>query len=161
MTSRLIFLPIFLGPHTSGHWTSLIADRTVLSPGGVLAFFDSLPAGTATQNSNQVARALENTPLFRDGHTWVNTNMIDQAAGSNDCAVCMLLTFAAYLLAMRDAPGKNIEAPRHFSMIRISNHRLSAGLFGQTGRRHIYNSICSGKINLDDEAIQDLKIEFT
>jgi Ulp1 family protease len=159
-TSRLIFLPIFLGTHDCGHWTSLIADRTVLLP-GLLAFSDSLPAGTAARNSNQVSLVLQNTPLLTEGHTWVNTNMIDQAAGSNDCAVFMLLTFAAYLLAMRDAPGGNIKVPKPFSRIQISNRRLSAGEFGQIGRRHIYDSICAGKINLDDEAIRDLKIEFT
>jgi hypothetical protein len=161
-TSHLIFLlPIFLGPHAYGHWTSLIADHTVLSPSGLLAFSDSLPANTAAQNSNQVSRALENTPLFRNGHTWVNTNMIDQAAGSNDCAVCMLLNFAAYLLAMRDAPGGNIEVPRPFSMILIYNRHLSTGEFGRMGQQHIYNSIWAGKINLDDKAIRDLKIQFT
>ena len=29
-------------------------------------------------------RALENTPLLKEGLTWVNANMIDQASGSND-----------------------------------------------------------------------------
>jgi Ulp1 family protease len=158
-TSRLIFLPIFLGANDYGHWTSLIADRNVLKQ-GLLVFSDSLPAGTAARNSNQVSRSLENTPLLKDGHTWVNTNMIDQAASSNDCAVFMLLTFAAYLLAMRDAPGGNIEIPEHLSRIEISNRRLTAGESGRIGRRHIYNSICAGKINLDDEAIRDLKIQF-
>jgi Ulp1 family protease len=131
-TSRLIFLPIFLGPHTFGHWTSLIVDRTVLLP-GLLVFSDSLPAGTAAQNSNQVTRALENTPLLEEGHTWVNTNMIKQSGGSNDCAVFMLLTFVAYLLAMPDAPGRNIEVPKPISRIQISNRRLSAGEFGRIG----------------------------
>jgi hypothetical protein len=159
-TSRLIFLPIFLGSNNSGHWTSLIADRTFLLP-GLLVFSDSLLADTAAQNSNQVSRALENTPLLKEGHTWVNTNMIDQAASSNDCAVFMLLTFAAYLLAMRDAPGGNMELPKSFSRIQISNRSLSAGEFGRMGRRHIYDSICAGKINLDDEAIRDLRIAFT
>ncbi len=112
--------------------TSLIVDRTVLLP-GLLVFSDSLPAGTAAQNLDQVARALENPPLLKEGHTWVNTNMIDQAAGSNDCAVFMLLTFAAYLLAMRDAPGGNIEVPKPFSRIQISNRHLSAGEFGRIG----------------------------
>jgi hypothetical protein len=87
--------------------------------------------------------------------------MIDQAAGSNDCAVFMLLTFAAYLLAMQDAPGGNIEITEPFSRIQISNRRLSAGEFGRTGRRHIYDYICAGKINLDAEAIRDLGIQVT
>jgi hypothetical protein len=138
----------------------LIVDRTVLLP-GLLVFSDSLPAGTAAHNSNQVAWALENTPLLKEGHTWVNTNMINQSGGSNDCAVFMLLTFAAYLLAMQDAPGRNIEDPKPVSRIQISNRRLSAGEFGRIGRRHIYDSICAGKINLDDEAVRDLKIQFT
>jgi hypothetical protein len=159
-TSPLIFLPIFLGPHDSGHWTSLIADRTVLLP-SLLAFSDSLPAGTAALNSNQVARALENTPLFKEGHLWINTDMVEQASGSNDCAVFMLLTFATYLLAVRDAPGRSIKLPQSFTRIQISNCRLTAGEFGRIGRRHIYDSICAGKIELDDEAIRDLKIQFT
>ena len=98
-TSQLIFLPIFLGSHNSGHWTSLIADGTVLLP-DLLVFSDSLSADTAARNSNEVSRALENTPLLKEGHPWVNTNMINQAASSNDCAVFMLLTFAAFLVAM-------------------------------------------------------------
>ncbi len=70
---------------------------------------------------------LQNTPLLKEGCAWVNANMIDQAAGSNDCAVFLLLTFGkAYLLAMRDAPGGNIEVPEPFSRIQISNRRLSA-----------------------------------
>ena len=68
---------------------------------------------------------------------------------------------AAYLLAMRDAPGGNMELPKSFSRIQISNRSLSAGEFGRMGRRHIYDSICAGKINLDDEAIRDLRIAFT
>jgi hypothetical protein len=76
----------------------------------------------------------------------------------------MPLTFAAYLITMRDTgggTGGNIPVTKPISMIQISNRRLSARVFGQKGRRHIYDSIREGKINLEDEAIRDLNIQFT
>ena len=139
--SRLIFIPGFLGPRTAGHWLPIIIDRQFEEGETFVIIGDSL--GPA--NFGEVRERFRNTPF--EGAEFRYLGIPSQADGSNDCAVFMMLVFAAWLKAAKD---------RQSMVLELRLEKCGGKEFGERGRKHILESICNGRIDLNDEVITSL-----
>ena len=138
-TASLIFIPGFLGPRMAGHWVPIIIDRQFKEGTTTVIVGDSL--GPA--NFEAVRRMFQNTQFQHAEFRYLHIPR--QVDGSNDCAVFMLLVFAAWLATSNG----------HRSL-RMSLESCSAQEFGKNGRRHILKSIGDGRIDLNDDTVASL-----
>jgi hypothetical protein len=139
-TARLIFIPGFLGPRTAGHWVPIIVDRQFEAGKTIIFIGDSL--GRA--NFEDIRKRFDETPF--EGADFRYLDIPRQAAGSNDCAVFMLLVFAAWL--RNDCKG-----------ITMRLEKCNSKKFGEIGRKHILQSVSEGEIDINGEAVASLTFE--
>ena len=99
-SSKLLFAPVFVGPHQNGQWSLLVCDRR-FSP-GLFVHFDVFPDYTERFLSRKrFQEVLRETPLWREGARFVSASMPIEATGSNDCGVWTCLIAAIYLKRLR------------------------------------------------------------
>ena len=106
--------------HPEESFISLMEQRLLafIPPISWILFYSSFLIGAIHRVKKEFTRFDVDMPVL---HGMEHARCLDQLS------LFMLFTFAAYLLAMRDAPGGNIEVPKPFSRIQISNRCLSAG----------------------------------
>ena len=165
-TDLVILIPIFTGPSSSGHFTTLICDRTHYSD-GIFFFLDSY---TGEDVANAVENEIQKIPqLWKSGSVFVRatcsseraqkvhgkqpTEMVRQEKGSNDCGVFTCQNFRAFLhfLDTVDAWDSekrktlSIEAASAVSIKVIGNG--SAKFIVKAGRRLIERSFSTGTVD--------------
>jgi hypothetical protein len=140
----ILFISGFLGPEYCGHWTAIIVKSN--PAGRTILFIDSLRCHS---NEKEVRDGLTKTPFSpdKDDNSYHMIDCVRQAAGSNDCAVFMLLTFTAFLRKV-DVDGSES----------VSLRNMTPQEFGRKGRQHILQSIWSHNMDLDDECINQIMI---
>ena len=89
----------------------------------------------------------------------MNATMVNQADGSNDCAVYMLHVFAAFLsLYTSGIMGRMIRGEIRQIMIHLDT--LSMYDFGQIGRLRILQSLRDHLVDLKSDTANAIKIEL-
>ena len=162
-TARTILVPIFSGSNTGGHWSNFLVDRSfqgeATSTRELLVCADSLQPDNMSQS---LRKELVGTPLCpeRPNVEWVVSPRTGQ--GPNDCAVHSCVKAAAYLKALEKrslcAYRKDIVKPKvSFSF----SGKLTLEEWGQLGRRHLLNSLCCGKIDMDDFVINETVVSVS
>lgn len=137
MTSRLIFIPGFIGEQTRGHWINIIIENVDKSK-RIIYVADSLGIEA---NYDDIVNSFSGTPFqFGTGiNQWIFLNgMIQQG---NDCAVFTLEIFTKFLeIQSKTTYNSNMQTLHNIKYNTIPS------IFGKTGRKHIATCIIQKKL---------------
>jgi len=148
-----IVLQIFRGPIESGHWSTVVVDRTRKSH-PLAVYADSLP-NLYSDTLSVIQKALEHTPIHSDSLKWIRADIPRQGAGTMDCGVYSSCFPALYVrslekkgLLMSGRQDSLDEGVQTVHMILPKG--CDARFWGGTGRAHMMGSLKQGKLCLDD-----------
>jgi Ulp1 family protease len=162
-TDKLIFLPIFVGHVSAGHWALLVVDRLYVKT-GIITYFDSLPS-FAPRTYATLKKLLAGSPLVKFGSDWYKADVPRQGASTNDCAVWMCMNATAYLRAARARTETRTD--ENSSMYEYEPKAvvslvegMSEKNFGAAGRNHIFESLSEAKVVWDSLACNSIGISW-
>ena len=136
----------------------MIDRHTTRQDGGLRVYSDSLDEASSAE---QVRTQFDNTPLqtAQDSPAWVLTDSPRQARGSNDCGIWTCIKQTVYLLALRNGViPRDIEGRIGLSFCLKDIDETD---FGERGRRHILDSLCRRRIQLQDLVVTSLQVTLT
>lgn len=157
--SPLLFIQVFEGVATAGHFSLLIVDRTRYAP-GIFIYLDSF-AALGFRTFEKLQKLIRGTPLYRPGTKWIRGTMTQQEGSSNDCGIWMCSMACAYTLYLKAAGLLKARLPyeRHVQKPYPSGEKIptqfeakctmSAARFGVEARAHMVRSLNDDE--LDDE----------
>jgi hypothetical protein len=155
---RVIFVPVFVGDRSGGHFSLLVIDRTQYNP-GIFVYFDSYPA-IGNQTANQLKQELPKWPFWVEGQSvfmsQVGRGQV-QAPGSNDCGILTCLYACAYLLALHRSKffkqnNLSKESLKYMVILEMASADKMA-LLGRFGRAHIETAIFKDHVEFTDKAV--------
>lgn len=138
---KLVYVQVFQGPRTGGHWTGLMLDRTRGPGKDIAVYFDSL--GGKGKNIEALFRS---AGIIRRTTPWLNARVPQQYGV--DCGVYMCLIASAYLEAIEEAPpsAKVLMGVDFCFTSGISSSKE----WGKLGRQHILRTIENAAVDYEE-----------
>ena len=158
-TQKVILIQVFWGPRESGHFASLIVDRT--RKGNALAVYaDSLT--DFQPNAIEILKEmLQSTPLDIDEMTWIKASVPKQGRLTNDCGVissCFSLLYVRGLEKdglLKDGLLAQSSAGRHGDQVRAVSLELPKSMnmheFGHAGRSCMSKATKHAKLDFNSD----------
>jgi hypothetical protein len=106
----IILLPIIMGPHSGGHSSLLVVERTHYSSASLFLYFDSLPSTGKDIDILELEEKLKSMPLWKDGSIFklmiklminpIKLMPIQSRGASNDCGIFTCCSAAVLQLSI-------------------------------------------------------------
>lgn len=155
---RVIFVPIFVGDHSGGHFSLLVIDHTQYDA-GIFIYFDSYPA-ISKDTANQLQQELTEWPFWVERESVFMSQVGQgqvQAPGSDDCGILAYLYACAFLLALHhskffEQSDLSKEGSKYMVILEVASEDKMA-LLCRFGRAHIETAIFKDNVEFINKAV--------
>ena len=164
-SQKIILVQAFWGPRKSGHFATLVLDRT--RQGNPIAVYADSLTDFQPHAVELLKSMLEHTPLsdYEIGWTWIKASVPRQGIATNDCGVISSCFSLLYVYGLQQAglldqsssqsvqgrvQGVRLELPKSMSMFD----------FGCAGRSYMSKSLKHAKLDFKN-AIFRAKVRWT